>query len=117
MSNQVQFVVELDITDLAKFKQIASACMERVEATEPTTLAYLWNLSEDGSKCVILEWYASAAVIPAHFALVGPLLAEMGSAAQITRFQVFGNLTDEARQALAPTGAATYGLWAGFSRR
>lgn len=116
MSEQVQFVVELSINDLEAFKRVATACIESVQATEPTTLAYVWNISEDGARCVILEWYANASVIPAHIELVGPILAGLGGAAEITRFQVLGKLTEEARLALHAAGAATVGFWAGFSR-
>lgn len=116
MSEQVQFVVELDINDPAKFREIAAACIAAVEAAEATTLAYLWNLSEDGKKCCILEWYANSAAIPPHLALVGPMLKEMEGVAEVTSFKVLGKVEGEAKEALAAMGAPIYGYWAGFSR-
>jgi quinol monooxygenase YgiN len=118
MSDQVQFVVELEIAEgkLERFKELAEACIELVRENEPTTIAYVWNLSEDGRKCYILEWYESAAVVPDHFALVGAVLGKMPGVAEVTRFEVFGKLTPEAKAALAATGAPNYPFWAGFTR-
>ncbi len=118
MSADVQFVLELAIAEgeTEKFRACAQAACALVEATEPTTVAYRWFLNADETKCYILEWYPNAEVIPAHLALVGPVLKDMLAVAKITRFEVFGDLSGAAEEALAAVGAANYRFWAGFTR-
>ena len=118
MSADVQFVLELAIAagGLDAFKECAKLAVALVGAAEPETVAYRWFLNADETKSYIIEWYPNADVIPAHLALVGPTLGEMLKVSQITRFEVFGDLSAEAKGALEAAGAATYGAWIGFTR-
>jgi hypothetical protein len=116
MSQDVQFVLELEIEAPEAFKECAKAAAALVEASEPTTIAYRWFLNPDETKCYIIEWYPNADVIPAHLALVGPTLGEMLKVAQITRFEVFGDVTGAAKAALEGAGAAIFPAWIGFTR-
>ena len=118
MSDMVQFVVQLAINEggVDRFKELAQAATDAVQAGEPNTLGYQWYLSEDQTQVCVIEWYAHADLIPAHMALVGPILVEMGQVAHPTRFEVFGNLTEAARAALAPAAPGMYGYMFGFTR-
>ena len=118
MSYQVQFFVELTIGagGLARFKELAQAATDAVQAQEPGTIGYQWYISEDQKCAFVIEWYAHADLIPAHFQLVGPIMGEMGKVSEVARFEVFGNLTEAARQALAPLSPGMFGFWLGFTR-
>ena len=116
MGADVQFVLELEIEKLEAFKACAESVVALVEASEPETVAYRWFLNAEETKCYIIEWYPNADVIPAHLALVGPTLSEMLKVSQITRFEVFGDLSADAKAALQAAGAATYASWIGFTR-
>jgi hypothetical protein len=118
MSDQVQFVVQITIAEggLEKFKELAKAAADTVEAQEPGTIAYRWYFSEDQTQCYVLEWYKSADLIPGHMECVGPILVEMGAVSHVTRFEVFGNVSEEIRAAMAPLGAKFLGYSHGFTR-
>ena len=118
MSDQVQFVVELTIGagGLARFKELAQAATDAVQAQEPGTIGYQWYISEDQKCAFVIEWYAHADLIPGHMQLVHPILVQMGEVSQVARFEVFGNLTEAAKQALAPAKPGMYGYWLGFTR-
>ncbi len=51
-----------------------------------------------------------------HFDNIGESLGELLNYAQITRYEVFGDLTEEAQQAVESLGAQTLGHWDGFTR-
>lgn len=119
MPEAVQFIVELSIAEggLAKFKEGAQGVIALVEASEPATFAYRWYFNADETKCYIMEWYPNADVIPAHLQLVGAGLQELLKVSSVTRFEVLGNLTPAAADALAAIGAVNYGYWQGFTRQ
>ena len=68
MNNKtVQLTVHLSIHEgkLADFERTAQA-MSAGSQNEPGTLAYSWYLSDDRTKCRLLELYADAASAAAH---------------------------------------------------
>jgi quinol monooxygenase YgiN len=114
----VAYLIELTIQDgkLEDFKQKAAAFAQGAQADEPGTLEYQWWLSEDGSRGLLKEGFDSSESLLTHLGNVGPTLPELLAIAPITRLEVFGDPSEEARAALAPLGAQYVGHFVGFER-
>lgn len=117
MTGDIRKVVEISIFEgrLAQFKDIAAAFVERVKQLEPGTLGYEWYLSDDGSKCFVLEWYRDSEALMAHLANIRDLYAPLFEVCQITHIQVFGHPSEELRQAHLP-GTHFLSPWIGVRR-
>ncbi len=115
----VAYVVELTIEEGKQdaFKQKAAKYIEQVEAGEPGTLAYQWFLAEDGSRCLLYENFADSNALLAHLANVGPSLPDLLAIAPITRFEVLGEASADARAALADFGTVHFPSIGGFDRQ
>ena len=114
----VAYLFELTIKDgkVDEFKQKAGAYTGAVQMGEPGTLEYQWWLSEDGSRGLLKETFDSSESLLTHLANVGPNLPELLAIAPITRFEVFGEVSDAAREALDPLGAQYFDHIVGFER-
>lgn len=118
MSNQVQYIVEWTINKgaLDTVKRIAAETVEAVNVNEPKMMAFHWYVDEDESKFYLVEWFADADAIVEHFDNVGQALGELLNYAQISRYEVFGDLTEKSRAAVEQLGALEFGHWNGFTR-
>lgn len=118
MSNQVQYIVEWTINEgaLDIVKRMAAETVEAVNAKEPKMMAFHWYVNEDESKFYLVEWFADANAIVDHFENVGKALSELFNYAQISRFEVFGDLTEKSRAAVEQLGAQVFSHWNGFTR-
>ncbi len=116
--NQVQYIVEWSVNEgaLDTVKQMAAESVESVEANEPKMMAFHWYVNKEQNKFYLVEWFEDADAIVDHFANIGESLGELLNHAQIARYEVFGDLTEEARQAVESLGAQTLGHWDGFTR-
>lgn len=118
MATYVRIDAEFSIQEgkLDEFKKLTSNIVDKVEANEPGMLNYDWYLSGDGSKCRVVDTYTDSNAIMAHFANVGDLLGALGEIAPITEFKIYGNLSDEVRQATEPFSPQYYDHFRGFTR-
>jgi quinol monooxygenase YgiN len=118
LSNQVQYMVEWTIKEgqLATAQAMAASTVETVAANEPEMMAFHWYLDEDESKLYLLEWFANADAMVVHFDHIGPSLTEFFNFAQITRFEVYGDLSGGAQAAVSALGATTFEHYSGFTR-
>ena len=114
----VAYLIEMTIEagKVDEFKEKARAYTEAVQAGEPGTLEYQWWLSEDDSRGLLKETFDSSESILTHFGNVGPSLPELLAIAPFTRFEIFGEVTDAAREALDPLGAKYFSHLVGFER-
>lgn len=118
MENQVSWVIELNVKPgkLEEFK----ALMEEMVAgtsTEPRTLNYEWFISDDGSRVDIYEKYADSDAMIEHVSGFFEKWAErFGQCVDATRFTVYGNPNEAAREKLAPFGGTYLKTWGGFAR-
>jgi quinol monooxygenase YgiN len=101
---------------LETFKRLVRDLTASVEAEEPGTRAYEWYLSADGENGYFHEWLASSEAFLAHLAHVGPTLPPLHAVAPITQALVFGNPSDQVKEALASFGAEYFPHVVGFSR-
>jgi quinol monooxygenase YgiN len=92
-----------------------------VEANEPDTINYQFylNRDDDETKCIVHETYANSEAVLAHNAGVASqtILPKIFSVSRISRFDVYGNPSEELQKVLTSFGPQTYNLFAGFSRR
>ena len=59
MSNHITTtgVLSLSAEKVEEFKKLVTEMIKKVQANEPNTLRYDWFLSEDESKCYVIEMY------------------------------------------------------------
>lgn len=98
-SEEVRLVVEIEVTDVERFKRAAVACAE-VSRTEPGTLVYDWYLDETTGMARLYEAYASPDALRAHmagpvFIDVGLPLMECSRFVQVDAYGDFGDLRNE----------------------
>lgn len=114
----VSYVIEFTINhgELDKFKNLAGHYTALTKENEPGTLAYEWYLQESGNRCLIRVSFTDSDALLTHFGNVGPTIPELLAIAPITRFEVLGPLSDDARVALDSLYADHFPLMVGFTR-
>ena len=118
MESHVSWVIELAVKDgkLADF----TALMEEMVAgtsTEPATLAYEWYVSDDERVVHIFEKYADSEAMISHVSgFLEKWAARFLECVDPTRFVVYGDPSEAARELLAGFGPTYLGPWGGFSR-
>jgi quinol monooxygenase YgiN len=115
---RVSYVMELTINEgkLEEFKEKAEGYVKAVQDGEPGTLVYQWWLGEDGTRCLVHEVFESSEALLTHVGNVGPSLPDLLAIAPITRLEVFGTVSEQAREAVAQLGAKHFPHLAGFER-
>lgn len=71
----IRFVIDIEVRDVARFKEIAAACVE-YSRTEEGTLLYDWYIDEEAGTARLYEAYASVDAVIAH--ATGPVFTEIG---------------------------------------
>lgn len=118
--SQIHFRAEFVIKEgkTKEYKKLVQEMSRAVQADEPGTIDYQFYLNADETKCIVHETYASSEAALAHNAGVASrtILPKIFNAAMITRFDVYGNPSEELRKVLASFNAQIYSRFAGFSR-
>lgn len=115
----VHILVEATIHDgqLEAFQSVAREMIAGSQA-EAGTLGYEWYLSSDQKQCRLLESYASAEAVLAHFN--GPVVQEMVPRllqhATLDRFEAYGDPGSEAGAMLAKFGTPVFTHWGGVKK-
>ena len=114
----VAYLFEMTIQDgkVDEFKEKAAAYTAAVKDGEQGTLEYQWWLSEDGTRSLLKEAFDSSESLLKHLENVGPSLPDLLAIAPITRFEVFGEVSPEARSELDSLGAQYVTHLVGFER-
>jgi quinol monooxygenase YgiN len=112
MSEQLSWLLEVTILPgkLADFRAVAKDLIANTQP-EPGTLDYEWHLSPDNTTCHIFERYRDSAAMIQHVGGFGFL-----ASCRPTRFSVYGDLSAEAKTALADLGPVYFSGLGGFSR-
>ena len=118
-TSRIRVVIDFLIAEgkLTEFEAVANE-MVAVSEAEPGTLAYHFLLSADRTRGRLVEGYADADAITAHFngravlELV-PKLVQFGSP---TRMEVYGNPGAQVAVVAAAYGAEVFLAWHGFDR-
>lgn len=119
MSNAVHWVIELDIKDGAydAFEALMTEMVDATKANEPGATHYEWYVSEDKNHLSIYERYVDSAAVMVHLGNFGANYAERFLALLApTRLTVFGDASQEVRDALAGLGAVHMAEVGGFAR-
>ena len=118
MEEHVSWVIELAVKpgQLDTFKQL----MEEMVAgtnSEPGTRNYEWYISDDEGTVHIFEKYESSEAMITHVkGFLEKWAARFMGCVDPTRFTVYGNPSEAARELLAPFGGTYLGPWGGFAR-
>ena len=119
MDKQIQVKVELTVADgkVEELKLQMPAIIDRVRKNEPDIIGYQWYLSEDGTKCYIIEWFKNPQAWLTHLSNVEPTLPALFAIAPITRFEAFGDIPNEIADIVKPLGAIIYKRFSGFIKQ
>jgi quinol monooxygenase YgiN len=103
--------------ELDNVKALMSEMVESANTNEPGTLSYEWSFSEDGKSCHIFERYTDSAAVMTHLGTFKEKFMERFLAAmEPERLLVYGNPSDEAKEALSGFGAVFMLPIGGFTR-
>jgi len=118
-TSRIRLLVDIDIHEgkFAEFEAIVKKIVT-VSEQEPGTLAYHFVLSADRKRCRLVEGYADAAAITAHFArpAVQQLVPQMVQVATPTRMEIYGDPGPQVASMAAAFGAEIFTAWEGFDR-
>ena len=113
----VRFVLQLKVP--AGSQEAVKEVLEKLikkSSNEPGTLAYEWFFSEDGSALFGHEWYSDSDAALAHMAGGGEDIGRLFELTSVEKVDVYGNISDELREAGAPFKPMIVPYWAGFTR-
>jgi quinol monooxygenase YgiN len=117
-SSHVSWLVELQLQPgaLRAFLDLTEE-MAVATSSEPGALIYERSISADKTRIIVFERYADADAAIRHLNSFGSLFGARFSAPVTRRsFTVFGAVTDEVQELLAPLGATFARRLAGFVR-
>ena len=118
MTNYIRAIAEVSIPEgkINEFKKMAAEIIDKVEANEPNTLSYEWFLSNDESKCYVVQSYKDSEAVMAHLGNIGDLSGPLHEVAPLTGLMIFGSPSDELRQAIEHVGPKIFEHWNGVAR-
>jgi quinol monooxygenase YgiN len=118
--NQIHFRAEFTIEEgkIEEYKKLIQEMSRMVEANEPDTINYQFYLNRAETKCIVHETYANSEAVLGHNAGVASrtILPKIFNVSRMSRFDVYGNPSEELRRVLTSFSPETYNLFAGFSR-
>jgi quinol monooxygenase YgiN len=117
--HEVAWLLELAVNP-GQFDAVWTLMEEMVASTraEPGALGYAWFVGEENRTVALYERYADSAAVLAHLATFGERFAPRFFAAMApSRLTVFGDPSEEARQALAGLNPTYLGFLGGFTAR
>lgn len=118
MTNYIRAIAEVSIPagKINEFRKLAAEIIDKVEADEPNTFSYEYFLSNDESKCYVVQLYKDSEAVMAHLGNIGDLAGPLHEVAPLTGLMIFGSPSDELRQALEPVGPKIFEHWNGVTR-
>ena len=115
----VRLTVSLTVNEgqLDDFKSIANTLTE-ISKSEPGTVGYEWFVADDGKRFRLVETYADAAAVEAHFA--GPEVQEwvpkLAAVCSVDGFEFYGDPGPKVRSIAFGLGADFFRYWIGLGR-
>jgi len=115
----VRLTVSFTVTDaqMSAFKSIASTMTEGTRP-EPGTLGYEWFAHADGKRFRLVETYADAAAVEAHFmgSVVQQMVPKLAAVCTVDGFEFYGDPGPKVSAMAAGFGAQFYQYWMGIGR-
>jgi quinol monooxygenase YgiN len=119
-NNQIRFRAEFMIDEgkIEEFRKLVRDMSRAVEANEPDTIDYQFYLNREGTKCIVHETYANseAALTHNNSVVSQTILPKIFLVSKVSRFDAYGNPSEELQKVLTSFDAETFNLIAGFSR-
>lgn len=114
----VKFTIELrvDSRRVTEFKKLAKEMNAIVRCNEPKTLQCQWFFHEGDDKWYLTEMFEDSDAFLRHLEDAGPKLEEIFEIAEVSRFEVFGELSHSAKAVIATFGVKYFTLWDGVTR-
>jgi quinol monooxygenase YgiN len=118
--NQIQFRAEFTIQEgkIEEYKKLVQEMRGVVEANEPDTINYLFYLNRDETKSIVYETYSNSEAVFAHINGVASqtILPKIFNVSKISKFEVYGNPSEELQKVLTSFSPHIYNLFTGFTR-
>jgi len=115
----VRLTVNFTVTD-AQMDTFKSVAAEMTVGTkkEPGTLGYEWFVSADGKRFRLVETYADAAAVEAHFLgpVVQQLVPRLAAVSAVDGFEFYGDPGPKVTVMAAGFGAVFFQYWKGIER-
>jgi quinol monooxygenase YgiN len=110
--NQIHFRAEFTISEgkIEEYKKLVPAMSRMVAANEPDTINYQFYLNRaDETNCIVHETYTNSEAVLAHITGFASqtILPKIFSLAKISRFDVYGNASEELQKVLTSFGPQT----------
>ena len=114
----VRFTIELTVehSQVDQFKKLAKEMNTIVRYNEPETIQCQWFFHEGDDKWYLTEMFANSDAFLKHLEDAGPKLEEILEIAELSRFEVFGELCHSAKAVIAGFGVKYFTLWDGVTR-
>jgi quinol monooxygenase YgiN len=115
----VRLTVNMTVQEgqLDAFKSIAQTMTEGSKA-EPGTLGYEWFAAADGKRFRLVETYADAAAVEAHF--MGPVVRrwvpKLAAVCAVDGFEIYGEPGPKVAEMAGGLGAVVFPYWLGIGR-
>jgi quinol monooxygenase YgiN len=115
----VRLTINMTVNDgqLEAFKRIAQT-MTEVCKTEPGTIGYEWFAAADGKQFRLMESYADANAVEAHF--LGPVvqqwLPKLAALCAVDGVELYGNLNPKGTELALGLGAVIFPYGLGLDR-
>ncbi len=118
--DQIHFRAEFTIDEgkIEEYKKLVQDMSRVVEANEPDTINYQFYLNRDETKCIVYETYTNSEAVFAHMNGIASqtILPKIFNISRISKFEVYGNPSEELQKVLTSFSPQTYNLLTGFSR-
>lgn len=118
--NRIHFRAEFTIEDgkMEEYKKLVQDMSRVVEDNDPGTINYQFYLNRSETKCIVNETYANSEAVLAHITGIASqtILPKIFSVSRISRFNIYGNPSEELQKVLTSFVPQIYNLFAGFSR-
>lgn len=115
--NQLRYTFVVKVKDAAEFKKIAKKMVDHTK-TEPGTLVYQWYCDDDATHCTVYERYKDSDAWIKHVTSnkIQKLLPQLLNHSEMQRFDIYGNVSKEARKMMDNFGATYLDRKMGFER-
>lgn len=117
-NDQIHYTLQFDVAEgkMAEFESYAKEAIDYTEANEPGTIVYRWQI--EGSKVQLHERFTDEAAMLAHMGgkAATEAFPKLMEVSEVTRFDVHGDVSDEAAEGLLGFGATIFSSWKGFDR-
>lgn len=114
----VKFSIELtvDSSRIDEFKRLAKEMNTIVRCNEPHRIQCQWFFREGDNKWYLTEMFADSDAFLMHLEEAGYKLQEIFEVAEVSRFEVFGELSLSAKAVIASFGVKYFTPWDGVTR-